>query len=209
MKNVQVFIDGFNVYHSLNDKRSFHRYKWLDYRKLSTCYKQPDWTIASIFYFTSIPFWNPGKVARQSLYLEVLKDIGVEVQEGRFKEKTRRFSHDTPGTKLSVEWVAFEEKQTDVNIAVSLVAGACLESYDIALLISGDTDLCPAVRMVKKMYPQKEVHVILPFGRHADELKQVSDKSYKIHQQTLDTCILPEPYLHSSGRTIYRPQSWN
>ena len=31
MMRIAVFIDGFNVYHALQEKPQWHRYKWLDY----------------------------------------------------------------------------------------------------------------------------------------------------------------------------------
>jgi hypothetical protein len=40
-------------------------------------------------------------------------------------------------------WTSYEEKETDVNIAVALVADAAASASDVALIISADSDLCP------------------------------------------------------------------
>jgi uncharacterized LabA/DUF88 family protein len=82
------------------------------------------------------------------------------------------------------------------------------DQYDSAFLISGDNDLVPAVTMIRQRFPKKEVHVILPIGRKANELKSTATKSYQIRSKTLVDCILPDPYLHSNGSKIPKPIDW-
>ncbi|MGH9861489.1 MAG: NYN domain-containing protein [Candidatus Acidiferrales bacterium] len=55
-----------------------------------------------------------------------------------------------------------EEKQTDVNIAIELLRLAVADRYDKAILISGDTDLLPAVKAVQTTFPGKQIGVVLP-----------------------------------------------
>ncbi len=50
-------------------------------------------------------------------------------------------------------WISYEEKETDVNIAVSLVADAAATASDIAMIISADSDLCPAIRTARSLNP--------------------------------------------------------
>jgi len=38
-------------------------------------------------------------------------------------------------------------------------------SYDLLLLISGDSDLAPAVRMVRDNFPEKKVKILCPYAR--------------------------------------------
>jgi hypothetical protein len=38
-------------------------------------------------------------------------------------------------------WASYEEKETDANIAVALVADAAASASDIALIVSADSDL--------------------------------------------------------------------
>ncbi|HRH32812.1 MAG TPA: NYN domain-containing protein [bacterium] len=45
----------------------------------------------------------------------------------------------------------YHEKGVDVNIAVDLLVGAYENKYDIALLISSDTDLIPAILKIKSL----------------------------------------------------------
>lgn len=43
------------------------------------------------------------------------------------------------------------QKETDVQIAVDMISGAYDNSFDIALLVSGDGDLAPGVRKILSM----------------------------------------------------------
>ena len=45
----------------------------------------------------------------------------------------------------------FHEKGVDVKIAVDLLVGAYEDIYDVALLISSDTDLIPAIRKIRQL----------------------------------------------------------
>ena len=67
------------------------------------------------------------------------------------------------GRKFSMRKV--EEKGSDVNLAIHLVADASLESsselYDRAVVVSGDTDLEGAIEMTRKKF-KKPVDVIIP-----------------------------------------------
>jgi uncharacterized LabA/DUF88 family protein len=76
---------------------------------------------------------------------EVLADL-------KAKEETCRICHRSYST--------WEEKRTDVNVAVTLFRLAHEDRFDTALLISGDTDLAPAVEMVRSTFPGKKVGVV-------------------------------------------------
>jgi hypothetical protein len=48
-----------------------------------------------------------------------------------------------------IEWGPGEEKGIDVLIALAMVLGAARNEYDVAVLVSGDTDLIPAIDEVR------------------------------------------------------------
>ena len=67
INRVSFFIDGFNVYHALDDYKSFHKYKWLDYSALAKCFVSSKEIITDIFYFTAYAEWDLDKKARHQL----------------------------------------------------------------------------------------------------------------------------------------------
>jgi len=50
----------------------------------------------------------------------------------------------------------FHEKGVDVKIAVDLLVGAYDNLYDVAVLISSDTDLIPAIKKVRHLGKELE-----------------------------------------------------
>jgi uncharacterized LabA/DUF88 family protein len=94
---------------------------------------------------------DPAGERRQAAYLDALASHCQKVRriDGRFQEKIRGCKN------CGARWTSYEEKETDVNISVALMEGAALDAYDTALLISGDTDLRPAIASVKRLQPEK------------------------------------------------------
>jgi hypothetical protein len=78
MKKVVVLIDGFNVYHALQNETKLHKYKWLDYYKLAKCYVPLKDQIVDVYFFTAYAHWNPKKVAKHRIYLKALSMAGVK-----------------------------------------------------------------------------------------------------------------------------------
>ncbi|MBO0763261.1 MAG: NYN domain-containing protein [Hyphomicrobiaceae bacterium] len=63
------------------------------------------------------------------------------------------------------------EKTLDTRIATDLIGDATFEVYDVALLVTEDSDFIPAVEFVQDMRGKHVVHV--GFGNHTNELRSV------------------------------------
>jgi uncharacterized LabA/DUF88 family protein len=63
------------------------------------------------------------------------------------------------------------EKTLDTRIATDLIGDATFEVYDVALLVTEDSDFIPAVEFVQEMRGKHVVHV--GFGGHTNELRSV------------------------------------
>jgi NYN domain len=61
------------------------------------------------------------------------------------------------------------EKTLDTRIATDLIGDATFDAYDVALLVSEDSDFVPAVEFVQEMRGKQVVHV--GFGGHSNELR--------------------------------------
>lgn len=106
----------------------------------------------------------------------------MEFIKGRFKDKTLKCH------KCLATYKSHEEKQTDVNIAVQIVADAAADKFDRAIIISADTDLIPAITTVHKLTPEKEIGVLFPIGRNSFELREAADFAIKMKTKHLDSC---------------------
>lgn len=200
MSRYCFYIDGFNVYYSLNSER-FRKYKWLNYRKLAETFLRSGDTITGILYFTTFVTWKPGAVARHKQYIKVLRAEGVDVVRGRFMTKDVR-------CHVCDKWYKTrEEKQTDVNIALNLVCDAMNDRYDRAVIVSADTDLIPVIEAVHRNAPDKEVGVMFPIRRYNNSLERAADFAATMGEGLLSGCQFPDE-VKVGGTIIKRPDSW-
>ena len=208
MSRIVFLIDGFNLFHALdhspntpNPKR-YHKYKWLNLAQLAKAYVTARDTIAGVYYFTTLATWNAGKVARHQLFIRANEMEGVQVVYGEFKRKQKR-------CPLCYKmYPTVEEKQTDVNIALKLFQLAVQDVYDKAIIISGDTDLLPAVKAVQATFPTKTIGVVIPIGRASEDFKKNTDFHHKMKEHQLLASRFPDTITLPDGSTLVCPPKW-
>lgn len=204
MARVAVYVDGFNLYFGLRAKYD-RKYLWLDLQTLAASLLRPGQELEFVRYFTARVRRDPEGQQRQSDYLDALRERSplVRIKDGRFQEKGRR-CHDCGSA-----WTVFEEKETDVNIAVALLADAVRDEFDTALVISADSDLCPAVRETKSLFPAKRIIVAFPPSRQSAELKRVVDGFVFIGDDKIRQAQLPDEVVTKTGVELRRPKHWS
>ncbi|MBU1124920.1 MAG: NYN domain-containing protein, partial [Candidatus Omnitrophica bacterium] len=104
-------------------------------------------------------------------------------------------------------YTTYEEKQTDVNIAIQLFETAVKDFWDTGIVISGDSDLIPAIRAVKSTFLSKRIGIVIPIGRRAEELKQSADYHMKLKERHLRSSQFDDTLL-VDGVEIRRPIGW-
>jgi len=211
MNRVAFLIDGFNLYHSvlrLMRDTGFCT-KWLDLYSLCRSYLPlfgKDTRLVSLHYFSALPHHltstQPDKVNRHQKYLSCLKDSGVTVELGRFKEK------DIFCTKCRSVFLKHEEKETDVAIAVTLAELLFTDKCDTAVIVSGDTDLSPAVAKWQPLFPQKKILFAFPYARKNNELLKLAPGSFSMSRKQYIRHQFPNPVILRNGNKIYKPSTW-
>jgi len=202
MKRVVVLIDGYNVYHALDEWKELRKYKWLDYSKLIFSMVSKKDKIVGIHYFTSLMTWKPEKVAKHKIFIKANELHGVNVVYGKYKDKDRFCPY------CRKEYKSHEEKQPDVNIAIHLFKLAMGDHFDAALIMSADSDLVPALKDFRTTFPNKEVGVLFPFGRGSKELRERVDFHRRVKRGHLDQSMFPEEIPLGDGQKLTRPASW-
>jgi uncharacterized LabA/DUF88 family protein len=61
------------------------------------------------------------------------------------------------------------EKGVDTQIVTDLFAGAINRTYDVAILVSNDSDFCPAIETIQDRLDKQIIHV--GFRRGGDEIR--------------------------------------
>ncbi|MDN5871348.1 MAG: NYN domain-containing protein [Nitrococcus sp.] len=104
-----------------------------------------------------------------------------------------------------------EEKETDVHLALRLLADAEDDVFDRAILLTADSDLVPVVRMIKQRHPSRHLTVAAPPGRFSGgrHLQKVADSYFELNKRRLARHLLPEKVVDSNGRIVaVRPASY-
>lgn len=209
MAKVIAFVDGFNLYHALDyfqaasDHHRYRKYKWLNLKKLASMFVFGADTLDEVLYFTTLAAWDAGKTARHRTYIRALESEGVHTIYGEFKRKIKHCR------LCGGDFPSVEEKQTDVNIALLLVVRAIQERYDKAIIFSGDTDLLPAVKIVRTVYPAKQIGLVIPIGRASEDFKQQVDFHYRMREHHLAASLFPDPLPLSDGSSLTKPATWS
>jgi uncharacterized LabA/DUF88 family protein len=201
---VIAYVDGFNLYHGLRE-RYRHRYLWLDLTALVRRLR-PDDSIVAVRYFTATIRNNQAAQARQQTYLSALAahcGPTLQIVHGRYQAKALSCRQCGAG------WTSYEEKETDVNIAVSLVADAASGASDIALLVSADSDLCPAIRTARVVAPGRRMIAAFPPRRNSFEIKALIPGAFQLAQADIRNSLLPLTVVETAtGRKYQRPDKW-
>ena len=213
-----VYIDGFNLYYRLlKDNPSL---KWLDLRALSVQLLQPQNQIRTVRYYTAR---ISGRVdatapARQQVYLDALQTVPeITIHLGSFlitkpwaglvhPPQMRGGTVPTfipPFPAVAKVWKT-EEKGSDVNLGSHLIRDAFQGNYDVAAVLSNDTDLIEPIRIVTQELGLP-VGLLCPVPVPATGLAQVASFVRHIRAQHLLASQFADTI---PGTVITRPASW-
>lgn len=204
MARVIAYIDGFNLYYGLRAKYR-RRYLWLDLERLVQRLRHND-EIVAIKYFTALVLDDDAAVLRQQNYLNALKAHSgekIDIVLGRYTRTDFVCLH------CGHQRIKYEEKETDVNIAVSIVADTAAQASDIALIVSADSDLCPAIRMARSLGKQRGMIAVFPPARSSFEVRSLIRGAFTLPAEHLRNSLLPETVTDPvTGRSHKRPGHW-
>jgi uncharacterized LabA/DUF88 family protein len=204
MATVIAYVDGFNLYHGLHD-RYRRLYLWLDLERLVQRIRPRDQLVV-VRYFTAMVRDDARALVRQRTYLDALSVHSgglVQVVLGRYQSK------NISCRQCGSNWTSYEEKETDVNIAVSIVADAAAGASDLALLVSADSDLCPAIRTARFLNPRRGMIAVFPPRRSSFEIRSLIPGAFTVAAVDLRNSLLPDTVGDQATGQIYkRPGKW-
>jgi hypothetical protein len=206
--STNVYIDGFNLYYgSLRNTP----YRWLNPATLCQLLL-PKNTIGKIKYFTALVSArpsDPGQPVRQQLYLRALATLpNVSVHLGHFltHEVTMPLVVPAGQPQKYAKVIKTEEKGSDVNLATHLLHDAHLGRFDIAVVISNDSDLLEPIKIVRQEL-HKRVGVLNPHPNPSRALLPHLDFIKQIRTGVLRASQFPATLTDANG-TFTKPQTW-
>lgn len=195
--DVAVYIDGFNLYHAIDDLNQ-PKLKWFSLQSFGKSLLRKGEVLAKVQLFTTEVDWNPSKAIRHRAYVSALKAKGVTVTPGAFKKI------DKYCKKYSRECPFREEKQTDVSIGVNIIADAFNNVFQRMILVTADTDQIPSIEMLKVQFPAKEITWVAPPGRmkQAREIGNIVTDRFELTPKSIANCRLPDVVMDSAGQIV-------
>ena len=203
-----IYIDGFNLYFGAVKGTP---YKWLDLAGMCRL-MLPRNQIHKIKYFTALVNARPNdpdQPVRQQTYLRALKTIpDLSIILGHFltNECSMLLASSTPSNPQYARVIKTEEKGSDVNLATHLLNDGYKQDYEVAVVITNDSDLLEPIRIVRHelglpvgiLNPHKRPSRVLL--HHASFIKQIRKGVLAASQFS--------PTLTDNVGTFRKPSAW-
>ena len=204
-----IYVDWFNFYHRIIKTSG---YRWLDISQLFNKKLKTNHKIIKIKFFTSnllaIKGDNTERVKQRNYHNAIQSYIpNLEMYFGKFKKRTIHIPRNIKGySRKNREFTTFEEKGTDVNLAIEMLSDALLKNCECVVLVSNDSDFSGVLRKIKT---QSEIKVgLLTPGKQtnvSNELIDFINFHRRITLKDLKSNRLPERIPDTN---IIKPPSW-
>lgn len=211
-----VYVDGFNLYHrALQNRREF---RWLNLKALADTVLSEANIVTAVRYYTArvSAKIDPEAPRKQQLYLDALATVPeISIHFGNFlvTEKYSRLPEPRNGKATFKPWPEvvlvqkIEEKGSDVNLAAHLLRDAYTGQFDVAAVITNDTDLVEPIRIVVKEL-NRPVGILTPVSKPAGSLAAVCSFVRHIRDDHLERSLFPDELTTTHGKVIRKPDDW-
>lgn len=236
-KSVNIYIDWFNLYYAIQkkikDSSSWWRkeFQRCDFHKLFSHFLKEDEEINTIYFFSAYRVWDQWVIDRHIAYISALSNHNIRPILWKYLSKTNTYTKgknpieailcdktiESPLAYIdlltSLSYWTYEEKETDVKIALQIVEDAFLGKYDHAYIISWDSDITPAIETVRKLVKQwvissKLFSSILVPGTKGKKIRKLCNYQYDITTKQMIDSVLPHNIIIDNTTTISIPKEW-
>lgn len=195
MPRTACYIDGFNLYHAI-DNMGVPHLKWLNLRDISSGFLRHGESLGAVVYFSAYMVWDPGKCRRHREYMAALRAVGVEPIISKFQASSKHCRGFDRYCKFR------EEKQTDVAFASRVICDALSGNVDRVVLVTADSDQVPTIGALRALAPRIHISLAVPPGRKqiARELIAVAHDFRVIERGRLERCLFPRNVRNAKGQ---------
>jgi uncharacterized LabA/DUF88 family protein len=176
---------------------------------------RPDDDILRVSLFTAVVDANVPKSEKRDRQKRLFHALGtqpkIELVYGKFANRERECL--VRSCPYRQKFWDVEEKQTDVNMAISMVRDVSAAQPQVMVLITGDSDLVPALNEVKRLRPS--THLVIYIPALPEELKHRRKDEFgrfglvqPIPEKVLRQAQFPDRVDDGKGGFIERPRAW-
>lgn len=224
-----LYIDGYNLYYS---RLKGTPYKWLNiaalFRDRILRSQDPGAQVLVIKYFTAPVKANYARHGEASTHAQTQYHRALEASEPGLVQIIKGFHIFEPTclpehhegvapSKASVAQVwMIEEKQTDVNIALHAYRDAVRGEVDQLVICSNDSDMEPALRMIREDAPAIKIGLVMPLRENSSTEGKVPNKRLTpfahwvrryIRDEELAASQLPQ-HVPTKKKPASKPSHW-
>lgn len=207
-QRVIVYIDGFNFYYGLRDisrkDKNWKKFYWLDVVRFFEKMLKPNQELIEVVYFSARPH-DVNASKRQDTFFTANKlNPKFKLILGKYLKKSilcKNCGHTIP---------SYEEKETDVRLATQIINDVYKDRCDISIIVSADSDLMPAVELIKDIKIEHKIFAYFPPLRYSITLSTSCDASKKLQEfkARFNQSMLEEEITLKNGTILKRPDNW-
>ena len=134
-----------------------------------------------------------------------LENVGVTTVKGHYVHE------DSDCSRCGRHWKNPTEKETDINLALSLITDAQDDVFDRAYLVSADSDQAATARVFRDRFPEKQLITVAPPGRNfsVDIARYTSGNRLAITKDHLDWTVFPAIVMRGTNPSGRRPREYD
>ncbi|SRR6266540_3767116 len=204
-----VYIDGYNWYHAVF--KHFPEWKWFNVQSFFETLR-PHENLISVKLFSAWMDHDQDARDRQERYFKALSTLPkVRLILGVFQTREVTCKAD-----CRQKYILQEEKKTDVNLAVEIMSDAISGACDSMIIVSGDSDIQPAVEWIAKNNPAMKITIYVPALPQEQAFRRTD--YYKTKGLNVDCKFMPlggikdhqmKPIVKlANGQLVARPHLW-
>lgn len=203
-QRVIVYVDGFNFYYGLRSSRQWKKYYWIDIVKLFAQFLKPNQELVCVKYFSARPT-NIDKSRNQNAFFQ------ANAENPNFKLILGKYLHkEITCFKCGNIIHTFEEKESDVRIATQIVNDANRGNCDVAIIVSADSDMLPAVELAVES--GVKVFIYFPPFQHSNALANATNSTplnLQRYESRFRASVMPDVvHLKSANFDLSIPAKW-
>ncbi|KQW22494.1 hypothetical protein ASC80_03670 [Afipia sp. Root123D2] len=198
-----MYIDGFNLYHSIDDLKIPHL-KWLDLVKLGNLIipKATEKLVRTV-YCTAYHPGDSQKRWRHDQYLNALRVVGATPVFGHYIHEPKKCN------SCGDKWQQPNEKETDINLALSIFNDARLDVFDTAYLVTADSDQAATAKMLRENFENKKLVTVAPPGRNfSTHILANASARIALNQEHLERCLFSAMVFKEGQPAGRRPREY-
>lgn len=101
------------------------------------------------------------------------------------------------------------EKQTDINLALSVFSDAMNDVFDWAYILSADSDQAATAQFVKEHFPEKKLVTVVPPSQPiSQKVANYCDGKRRLNADDIEKCRLPS-IIRTKSNIIRCPREYD